>query len=283
MPTLSDQILTLNGLPVRVLRGGSGPLVLCLHGFTCTADMWRPNLPALIEAGYSVLALDLPGHGETFRPARPYGVTDMMCWLNECLAALGVERAYVMGNSLGGALACEFALAHPAKVERLVLVDAFGLDTRRTFGFLHHPRFYRDIVLTGLFEMLFGTRPWTRRRQDALVLHRPERVPPGTFVVHYPGGWRRNYWGRALVGMGVARELATPARRRAFVQRRAALRAPTLFVWGDHDLILPVAHAHHVHRLIPHSRLCVFPECGHVPSAEYPGMFNREVIEFLAE
>src|SRR3972149_834883 len=124
-PPLPDEPLPLSGLPVRVLRGGSGPFVVCLHGYSCTADMWRPNLTALVEAGYGVLAFDLPGHGETFRPRRPFTITDMARWLNDSLIALGVERAHVMGNSLGGAIVCEFALTYPEKVERLVVVGAF--------------------------------------------------------------------------------------------------------------------------------------------------------------
>jgi pimeloyl-ACP methyl ester carboxylesterase len=101
-------------------------------------------------------------------------------------------------------------------------------------------------------------------------------------VLDYPGGWVRNYWGRALIGLGVLWELRTPARRRTFVGRRAQLRAPTLIVWGEDDRILPVAHAYHGHALISHSQLHVFPQCGHVPHVEYPETFNRLVLEFLA-
>jgi 4,5:9,10-diseco-3-hydroxy-5,9,17-trioxoandrosta-1(10),2-diene-4-oate hydrolase len=281
-PSISDEPLTLHGLPVRVLRGGSGPHVVCLHGYSCTADMWRPNLPALVEAGYAALAFDLPGHGETFRPRRHFTISDMARWLSDCLDALGIERAHVIANSLGGAVASEFALAHPERVERLVLVDAFALDWKKMIGFLHNRRFWRGIFYPSAFEMLFGKRPWIRQRQFEVVVRRPERLPPRTLVLDYPGGWVRNYWGRALVGMGVLWELPTPGRRRAFIRRRAQIRAPTLIVWGEDDQILPVAHAHHGHALIPHSRLRVFPECGHVPNVEYPAEFNRLVLEFLA-
>jgi len=281
-PPLSDETLTLNGLPVRVLRGGSGPFVVCLHGYSCTADMWRPNLTALVEAGYGVLAFDLPGHGETFRPRRPFTITDMARWLNDSLIALGVERAHVMGNSLGGAVVCEFALTYPEKVGRLVLVDAFALDWKKTIGFLHNRRFWKGIFYPATVEILFGRHAWARQRHHRMVVYHPERVPPGVLVLDYPGGWVRNYWGRALIGLGVLWELRTPARRRTFVGRRAQLRAPTLIVWGEDDRILPVAHAYHGHALISHSQLHVFPHCGHVPHVEYPETFNRLVLEFLA-
>jgi pimeloyl-ACP methyl ester carboxylesterase len=267
-------------LPVRALSGGSGPLVLCLHGFALTADMWRPNLPALVEAGRSVLALDLPGHGASFRPTRPYSVSDLARVVREVFDVLGVEHAALVGNSLGGAVASEFALRHPNNVDRLVLVDALGLDP--VIPLFRRSRYWTDLILPTLLIMACGPRRWPLERIESVTFHCAERVPPESFRLIYPGGWRWNHWGRALVGLGVFWEMATPARRRVFSARRANLRAPTLIVWGEADQLLPVTHAHTAHALIPGARLEIFPQCGHMPNMEDPDAFNRLVIEFLS-
>jgi pimeloyl-ACP methyl ester carboxylesterase len=280
MPDFSEQHLTVNDLPVRALRGGDGPPVVLLHGFAVTADMWRPNLAALVEAGFSVLAVDLPGHGGTFRPARPYRVSDLARWAHDCLAGLGLGRIALIGNSLGGAVATELALAYPEQVTRLVLVDALGLDPH--IPLFRRARYWTDLIFPTIWIMAFGLRRRALRRIARITFHRPECVPPRTFVVWYPGGWLWNHWGRAMVGLGVFWEFLTPARRRAFAARRAGLRVPTLIVWGEDDQLLPVTHAQSGQALMPEARLHIFPRCGHAPNIEDPPEFNRLMIEFLS-
>ena len=281
MPAFTDERLTLNGYTFRALRGGAGPLVLFLHGFAVTADMWRPNLPAFIDAGYSVLALDLPGHGDSYRPPRPCGIADLARAVNKLLNDLHVEQFFLVGNSLGGAVASELALAHPAKVKKLILLDALGLDS--FLPVLRRANYWTDLVFPTAHFMAFGPTAWNMRRINRMVYYHPERVPPQTFVIYYPGGWLRNHWGRILVGAGMFWGILTPARRRAFAQRRAALRMPTYIIWGENDHIIPVEHAHAGHALIPNSRLRIFSPCGHAPNIEYADEFNREVLQFFAE
>ncbi len=280
MPSFSDERLTVNGHALRALRGGEGPLILLLHGFAVTADMWRPNLPGLIEAGYSTLAIDLPGHGGSFRPARPYTVADLAGVVEDLINSLNVQKLFVIGNSLGGTVASELALSQPDKVEKLVLLDALGLDP--DIPVFKRARYWTDLLIPSAHLIFFGPKRWNMRRLIRVVYHCPERLPPQTFVVTYPGGWLHNHWGRALVGWGVFWEMVTSARRRAFARRRSALRVPTYLMWGEDDHLLPVAHAHRAHALIPGSRLRIFPQCGHAPNVEYPEEFNREVARFFA-
>jgi pimeloyl-ACP methyl ester carboxylesterase len=115
-----------------------------------------------------------------------------------------------------------------------------------------------------------------------VLFHDPARVAPEALVMEHGRGWRENYAGRLKVAWGVTRQLAAPAPRRAFVQRRARLTVPTLIVWGANDRLLPVSHAHSGRALVPDSRLHVFPDCGHAPNLEYPDEFNRLVVDFLA-
>ena len=288
MAALTDQYLSIPagtlrvlGLPAPLKAGlGGKPLVLCLHGIMVTADMWRPNLPALITAGYPALAIDLPGHGRSYRPARPLNIADLARVVDELLTTLGAEEVCLVGNSLGGAVASEVALLRPERIARLVLVDALGLDPDIA---LQRPwSYWRDLVLPALALPFVGQRAWIRRRVGRVLFHNPARVPPEVLVMEHGRGWQENYGGRLKVGWGVLRQLAPAAARRAFVQRRAGLTAPTLIVWGDSDQLLPVSHAHTARALIPGARLHIFERCGHAPNIEYPDEFNRLVMEFIS-
>lgn len=278
---LRDTFLHLDGRILRVLRGGRGPLVVCLHGFAITADMWRPNLPALIEAGYAVLAPDLPGHGASYRPRRPLRVADLAQTVLDVLDAEAAGPVRLVGNSLGGAVASEIALRHPERVARLTLVNALGLDP--DVPVFRRANYWTDLLLPSAAQIMFGPRDWIWRRLSRMIYFAPERAPEGVTVLRYPGGWRHNHVGRGLVGWGVFWQMATRRRRLAFAQRRARLAVPTFIVWGEDDQLLPVAHAHTGAALIPGARLRVFPRCGHAPNVEFADDFNRDLLDFFRD
>jgi len=281
MGAFVDESFTVNGRVFRGLRGGAGPCVLLLHGFSITADMWRLNLPALIEAGYSVLALDLPGHGASYRPARPMNVTDVARDLFAVLDALAVTEVRVVGNSFGGAVASEMALLQPERVRALVLVDALGFDPH--LPVFHRANYWTHLIVPGV-AFVFGGRLGRRlafERIRRMIYFAPERVPDGVTLLRYPGGWRHNHVGRGLVGLGVLWQMFTRRQRLGFAQRRAAIRAPALIVWGTHDQLLPISHAYSAQALLPHARLRIFPRAGHAPNVEHAEAFNRDLIHFL--
>jgi pimeloyl-ACP methyl ester carboxylesterase len=281
MGVFVDESFTVNGRVFRGLRGGAGPCVLLLHGFSITADMWRLNLPALIEAGYSVLALDLPGHGASYRPARPMNVTDVARDLFAVLDALAVTEVRVVGNSFGGAVASEMALLQPERVRALVLVDALGFDPH--IPVFRRARYWTHLILPSLAYIFGGGVAWPFAFQSfkRMIYFAPERVPEGVTTIRYPGGWRHNHLGRGLVGWGLLRQMLTHRRRLSFAQRRAAIRAPALIVWGMHDQLLPISHAYSAQALLPHARLRIFPRAGHAPNIEHAEAFNRDLIHFL--
>ncbi len=283
MSLFTDEILQVNGRSFRVLRGGQGPLVVFLHGFAITADMWRPNLPGFIEAGYSVMALDLPGHGGSYRPTRLFSVADLTEAVQSLLTTLCPEPFFLVGNSLGGAVATELALRAPEQVRKLVLLDALGLDAGMILASLRRRKFWTHMIYPSAAQMLIGARPWIRARQMEVVYTCPTNAVPDVFVVDYPGGWRWNYLGRFFVGLSLVTTFLTPGARRAFVQRRAHLRPPTFILWGADDQVIPVAHANAGQALIPGARLHIFPNSGHGPNIEHMEEFNKLVMEFLAE
>src|ERR687890_2117193 len=126
MSTLAAEEIVLHGHAVRFHRAGSGPLVVLLHGIASTADTWAPVAAALAER-HTVLAPDLLGHGASAKPRGDYSLGAYASGVRDMLAALGHDRVTIVGHSLGGGVAMQFAYQFPERTERLVLVSSGGL------------------------------------------------------------------------------------------------------------------------------------------------------------
>src|SRR4051794_12426347 len=126
MSTLAADEIVLHGHAVRFHRAGSGPLVVLLHGIASTSDTWAPVAPALAER-HTVIAPDLLGHGGSAKPRGDYSLGAYASGVRDLVAALGHDRATVVGHSLGGGIAMQFAYQYPERVERLVLIASGGL------------------------------------------------------------------------------------------------------------------------------------------------------------
>jgi pimeloyl-ACP methyl ester carboxylesterase len=280
MSTLAADEVLLHGHRVRFHRAGSGPLVVLLHGIASTADTWAPVAGALARR-HTVLAPDLLGHGESAKPRGDYSLGAYASGVRDLVAALGYDRATVVGHSLGGGIAMQFAYQFPERVERLVLISSGGLG-REVHAML------RAATLPGseLALALLGGG-WLRTAGGAV----------GSALGRL--GLRA---GEDLAGVaaGIA-SLGDAEARAAFVHTaRAALDAggqrvsatdrlylaaelPTLIVWGERDPIIPAAHGRAAHAAMPGSRLEVFPGCGHFPHREDPARFVALLEQFVAE
>ncbi len=274
------ETIELHGHPMSYRRAGSGPALLLLHGITSSSETWRDVLPALAEH-HTVIAPDLLGHGASAKPRGDYSLGGFAGGLRDLMVVLGIDSATVVGHSLGGGVAMQLSYQHPERVERLVLVDSGGLGSEVS-------PLLRAATLPGSDWVL-------------PLLCRPELVDAAAFV------------GRALsrAGLrpssdiaGVASGLASLAdaqTRRAFLhtarsimdasgQRVSATERlyladelPTLIIWGARDPMIPVAHAHAAHELMPASRLEIFDGAGHFPFHDDPARFVSAVSRFVAQ
>ena len=231
------------GEPVVAFDVGSGPPVVLLHGLAGSARWWRHNLPAL-QQGHRVVAIDLPGFGTTPRGHR-LDLHTIAAQLATAMDGLGIERAHVVGHSMGGLIACSLAADHADRVDRLVLVDAALLSLGRTASqFVFGP--FRTLSKTApsllpiLLQDGFSAGP-IRLTQAAIQL------------------WRA--------------DLRT---------KLPLIGAPTLVVWGDHDGICPPAIGRAIVDLVPDARLAIIAGAGHNPMWEQPARFDEEVLAFLA-
>ncbi len=267
---LEPRFETLSGLRVRYVRAGDGPAVVLLHGFASSIFTWKDVLPRLAR-NRTVVALDFPGFGESEQPpALDVGIyPGIVLGLMDCL---GIARATLAGNSMGGAVATVLAARHPERVTALVLIDAAGFDRARS----ERP-FLLRLAGTRAGGALFERLP-VRGRLLRLglrqVFHDPALVTDERFNEYLapllrPGAltsWRSLLASRAS-SPGMAATLASK------------VKAPTLVLWGRDDRWIPVEQADRVVAAIPGARKVVLEGCGHVPQEERP----EEVLRRLQE
>jgi pimeloyl-ACP methyl ester carboxylesterase len=271
---------TIHGHRRAFRRVGSGPALLLIHGIGVSSATWLPVLPALAEH-FTVIAPDLLGHGESAKPRADYAVGAYACGMRDLLSVLDVEQATVVGHSLGGGVAMQFAYQFPERCARLMLVSSGGV------GQQVHPVLRLLASSNGGLLLELATVAPTRRLA--------ERLRP---VLPRFGGWG--------IGPDLDRmfdrldSLSTPDARRAFLRTlrsavdgrgqvitmldRSYLAAglPTWILWGGRDAIIPLSHGARAACEMPGSRLVFFPEAGHFPHEEEPERFVALVREFVA-
>ena len=279
MSVLERHELRLHGHPVAYHAAGSGPVVLLIHGITSSADAWGEVIPALAER-YTVVAPDLLGHGGSAKPRGDYSLGAYASGLRDLMAALGHERATVVGHSMGGGIAMQLAYQFPERVERMALVSSGGLG--REVGFV-----LRAATLPGAEWVLpLLTQPGPRRAigfVSGLLAHAGVRTHAdvrgtalGLASLSEPRA-RRAF-------LHTARSIIDPNGQRVSATDRLYLAEgmPTLIVWGERDPMIPAAHGVAAHALIPHSRLELFPNAGHYPFDEDPERFAAVLSDFIA-
>ncbi len=267
------------GIDTFFLAAGSGPPVVLLHGLGATNASMLPTL-ADLSHDHHVLAPDLPGFGESGKPLRTYGPAFYADWLHAFLDAAGVDRAVVVGNSMGGRIAIELALRHPSRVRALALL-APSLAFRRF-------RLLQPVVRLLAAELGVLPIPVPRclaTRTLHFLFAEPERLPPAWYDAAIDEFLRVFSTLRGRVAFfSAARQiyLEAAAGPDGFWDRLPGLRPPALFLWGDQDLLVPAAFAPHVQTALPAARSIVLASCGHAPQFEHPARTHRLVREFLA-
>jgi pimeloyl-ACP methyl ester carboxylesterase len=265
---VEPRYLSAAGRRIRYVRRGRGPAVVLVHGFASSIYTWADVLPRLADR-YDVVAIDLPGFGGSDMPPRLDGATALRL-LPEVMDGLGLERASIVGNSLGGAIGAATAAHRPERVEKLVLIDAAAYNLSRQ----DRPALLRAMgrVPAGLVRRL-PTRTLMRLGLEQ-VFHddtkvTAERVEEYLAPMARPGALEAAH---ALLTSGEDFGLPAALRR---------VRAPTLVIWGREDTWVPVAHADLFVRDIPGARKVVLDACGHVPQEERPEEVAALIADFL--
>jgi pimeloyl-ACP methyl ester carboxylesterase len=279
MSQLEARTVTLHGRPVTFAQAGGGPVLLLIHGMGGTFENWQAVIEPL-ALRHTVIAPDLPGHGASAPGAGDYSIGALAAGLRDLVIALGHERVTLVGHSLGGGIAMQFAYQFPEMTERLALVSSGGLGPEVS-------PLLRAAALPGA-DLFIAATAGTGARALSLVAR-------GLAAI----GLRPNA-DVAEVARGYV-SLVDPDRRAAFL---ATLRSvigtggqrvhagdrlylaegmPVIIIWGARDPIIPVHHGESAHDAIPGSRLEVFEGVGHLPQLEAPGRFVAVLEQFIAE
>ncbi|RTR05896.1 alpha/beta fold hydrolase [Halomonas nitroreducens] len=253
------------GVRIAFAESGAGLPIVLGHGFLCSGEMWRAQVPAL-AGDYRVINPDFRGHGHSSHLSEPFTLYDAVSDVIAVLDELGIERAIWCGLSIGGMVALRAALSHPGRVAGLILMDTdAGAETAwhkvkyramgagaRAFGF--RP------LLPSIAKLMFGAT--TRRENRPLVNEWKARVAEN----HVPS---------MLMG------LEALIQRDSVLDRLHEIRVPALVLVGEEDRSLPVALSRRIHDRLPDSVFTVIPGAGHLTALEQPAQVNEAIAEFV--
>ena len=271
--------IELHGRRFHYRKAGRGSLVVLLHGIAGSSATWSNIIPRL-SGHHAVIAPDLLGHGESAKPPGDYSLGAYANLIRDLLEVLEQPRGTIVGHSLGGGVALQFAYQFPERCERLVLVSSGGLGHE-----LH--LLLRAAALPGaewVLPVLCSGGLRSAVEGVARFLGRVAGVRVGPDLEEI---WRNFV------------SLSDPDARQAFIhtvrtvidikgQRASgtdrlylAAELPTMIIWGEHDPLIPVAHAYAAHRSIRGSHLEIFPDAGHFPYRDDPQRFLKVLVDFM--
>jgi 3-oxoadipate enol-lactonase len=259
---------TVNGIDLYYEETGSGPPLLLIAGLSGTSQGWEVLQPAMSER-FRVIAFDNRGAGRSSAPTGPYTTRQMADDAAALLDHLGIERAHVIGHSMGGMIAQELALAHPERVDRLVLL---GTAARL------HPLISGPWLNTWVQAVEPGTDP-----RDVVLFLMPWFFTPA-FMAHHDqveaalAEWLSDPY--PAPAHGVAAQAAA-SRAHDTLDRLPRIAAPTLVLVGAEDIVTPVTCSRELAAGIPGACLQVLERCGHIPDAEYPEAVSDALLAFL--
>jgi pimeloyl-ACP methyl ester carboxylesterase len=268
---MTQRDVRLHGHPVSYEEAGpsTAPVVVLLHGIAGSSHTWDPVVP-LLAPEFRVIAPDMLGHGASAKPRGDYSLGAFASGVRDLLDLIDVEHVTVVGHSLGGGVAMQFAYQFPERCERLGLVASGGLGREVT-------PVLRAATLPGAEWVVPLLGRLARRLPIAPLL------PPGAAeVARGFASLAETEAGRAFVH--TARSVIDLTGQRVDASDRLYLAEtmPTLLIWGDRDRFIPVAHGQHAAALMPGSRLEVFRGAGHFPMHDNPLRFARLLREFVA-
>jgi pimeloyl-ACP methyl ester carboxylesterase len=272
--------LELHGHRMRYRIGGEGPPIVLIHGITGTSETWGEVLPLLAQE-HTVVAPDLLGHGDSAKPKGDYSLGAYASGVRDLMIALEIDSATVVGHSLGGGVAMQFAYQFPERLERLVLVSSGGLG--------------REVHL-----MLRLTALPAAEYVLPLLVAEPLRNA-GQAVAGFLGrvGLRAGHdleeIARGFASLGdvdarqafihTARSIIDIEGQRVSATDRLYLSegVPSLLIWGERDPVIPSEHGRAARELMPGSRFELFPDAGHFPHRHDPQLFAETLSDFVAD
>lgn len=261
-----DKTVSVFGAKINYVEAGdpSKPTVILLHGLGGNSTNWAFNVPVL-SASYHVIALDQIGFGKSDRPLIKYRVGTYVDFLDKFMSELKIDKASLIGNSLGGWVAALTAIKYPNRVEKIVLADAAGLKPN-------------EVDLTQIYSLNYSTRDELKALVKVVFYN--QAIFGSDAMIEQSMTLRVS----ANDGYTINSLIESIKRSEDFLNGRLGeIKKPTLIIWGKQDGLLKVTDAEQFKREITGSELIVFDQCGHVPMVEKAADFNKAVLAFLGK
>ncbi|MEO8236354.1 MAG: alpha/beta hydrolase [Flavobacterium sp.] len=258
-----EQGETINGtIRTNYLASGSGDHVICLHGAGAGAVTWYPSIGAMAEK-FHVVVPDIVGYGESDKPNAPYDRPYFSKWLKDFLIQMKIEKAHIVGLSQGGAIALQFAIDYPDRVNKLVVVDSAGLGAKVAFW-----------PLVGMIWMNSFPSAMANRFNAPFILHKPENRDSNhsrysVAVLKSAGGKNAFKQGRGSAVSKIPEE----ALQRIYNE--------TLIIWGKEDKLFSPEFGEATTKIMPNAKFHLIQNAGHLPLIDQPEIFNKILCDFL--
>ena len=267
----------IHGHAICYRTAGEGPAILLVHGIAGRAENWDPIIPALART-HTVIAPDLPGHGLSGKPPGDYSIGALASAMRDLLVFLGHERATVMGHSLGGGVAMQYAYMFPERCERLVLISSGGLGQDVSLILRAAALPGADLFLTLTAGAACKVGAPAGRLLGSVGLR------PNADVAEVARGFASLADAETRMAfLSTLRSVIGTNGQRVDASNRLYLAAemPTLIVWGADDPIIPAHHGERAHEAMPGSQLLVFSGAGHMPHFDDPVGVASALLEFM--
>ena len=274
---MNEQYINVNEWHTRYVRAGEhGPAIILLHGLGASLESWYFNVDALGEH-FRVFAPDIVYFGKSAKPERDPQHSDFVDFTIHFMNTFGIDRAVLVGNSMGGAIAARVAMDFPERVAGLVLVNSAGFG--RELAWWLRLRTLIDVRPSGT------PPPWLVRIGLRAIFQDPSRISDEVLelLMSVEQDAEAMRTARRVLHIGVDWRGLKPYLLQEIRDSAHQVTAPTLIVWGKQDRVVPMRHAFTARNLIPNARIHLFEQCGHTPQLEYPAHFNALIREFVNE
>jgi pimeloyl-ACP methyl ester carboxylesterase len=274
-PSLSPRTIQIEGNTIFYVVKGKGDPLLLIHGYGAGFWVWEKQIE-ILSRSHKVYALDLLGHGYSDRPKIEYRPETYIYFLKDFMDGAGVERATLIGNSMGGGIAWAAAALFPELVKKLILIDCVPPDVLnqvrnesfRALAVIKNIPFLPYLVISS------RDKSSIKRVLKECVVD-VARITPGVVNRQYV---LSRIKGTSWVLTSTLKNARDTSRLKAYLSR---IDCPTLLIWGERDLIFPPAVGKILHRAIKGSKLIVVEKSGHIPMWETPEEVNRVILDFL--
>lgn len=264
------EFTSINGTKIHYISRGQGKPLILIHGFGASTFTWRKNINSLASKGFKVWALDQKGFGLSDKPvSSEYSLKAQAKLIKKFMDEKKIEKAVLVGSSMGGAVLINFATLYPQRAKKLILIDSAGYQKGPPPWIASAPLkpFLKMFVrATALNKTIFTLSARRAYYNDKIIT--PELIDGYYLPLKIPGAEEALY------------EMASQNDLPLVKNRIKKVKVPTLIIWGKEDRIIPVKNAYWFHRDIQGSKLTIIEKCGHSPQEEKPAQVNQLIVEF---